>query len=304
MELYQLEYFLAVARHGNFTRAARALHLAQPALSEQIKKLEQDLEAPLFIRDRPRVRLTSAGDLLYIRAQHILDMARQTRKAVSDINELKRGRLTLSAIPSLIGCWLPPVIEKYRAKYPDIELTLLEDSSSGVAEAVNSGVADLGFLQLPTDNRKFEVHGLIREPFRLLVRKDAVKGKNAVRLVDFRDHAFIFYKGRARDVALDACRRSGFEPKIACESGELDTIRALVNARLGIALLPDLALTPTLPPALKALELSHPKISRTLGWIKAKQRNLSPAGAAFAKEVDEHLTIQCFGYVPEVDVNG
>ena len=131
----------------------------------------------------------------------VKDLVPQRRKAIGDVNELKRGRLSISAIPSLIGCWLPPVIEKYRAKYPDIELNLLENSSSGVAEAVNSGLADLGFLQLPTDNRKFEVHGLIREPFQLLVRKDTVKGKGPVRLVDFRDHAFIFYKGRARDVA-------------------------------------------------------------------------------------------------------
>lgn len=302
MELYQLEYFLAVARHGNITHAARSLHLAQGALSEQIKKLEEDLETKLIIRDRPRIRLTSAGELLHQRAQLILDMARQTRKAVSDVNELKRGRLTLCAIPSLIGCWLPPVIEKYRAKYPDIELTLLENSSSGVAESVASGLADLGFLQLPTDQRKFEVHGLIREPFNLLVRKDQAKGIDSARLVDYRDHSFIFYKGRARDVAIDACRRSGFEPKIACESGELDTIRALVNARLGVALLPNLAFTAKLPSTLKGLDITHPKINRLLGYINAKNRTLNPAASAFAKEVNDHLIIQCFGYIPDVQV--
>jgi len=302
MELYQLETFVAIAHHGNFSRAARFLRLAQPALSTQMRKLEEELETKLIIRDRPRIRLTSAGQLLYHRATLMLDMARQTRKAVSDINELKRGRLTLSAIPSLIGCWLPPVIEKFRAKYPDIELTLLENSSSGVAESVASGLADLGFLQLPTDNRKFEVHGLIREPFNLLVRKDQAKGIDSARLVDYRDHSFIFYKGRARDVAIDACRRSGFEPKIACESGELDTIRALVNARLGVALLPNLAFTAKLPSTLKGLDITHPKINRLLGYINAKNRTLNPAATAFAKEVNDHLIIQCFGYIPDVQV--
>ncbi len=302
MELYQLETFIAIVRHGNFSRAARFLRLAQPALSTQIRKLEEELETKLIIRDRPRIRLTPAGELLRQRATMILDMARQTRKAISDVNELKRGRLTLSAIPSLIGCWLPPVIEKFRAKYPDIELILLEDSSSGVAESVNSGIADLGFLQLPTDNRKFDVHGLIREPFNLLVRKDMAKGIDSVRLADFRDHPFIFYKGRAREVALDACRRSGFEPKIACASGELDTIRALVNARLGIALLPNLAFTPKLPAGLKVLDVTHPKVNRVLGWINAKNRILNPAATAFAKEVNDHLIIQCFGYIPDVQV--
>lgn len=302
MELYQLETFIAIVRHGNFSRAARFLRLAQPALSTQIRKLEEELETKLIIRDRPRIRLTPAGELLNQRASMILDMARQTRKAISDVNELKRGRLTLSAIPSLIGCWLPPVIEKFRAKYPDIELILLEDSSSGVAESVNSGIADLGFLQLPTDNRKFDVHGLIREPFNLLVRKDMAKGIDSVRLADFRDHPFIFYKGRAREVALDACRRSGFEPKIACASGELDTIRALVNARLGIALLPNLAFTPKLPAGLKVLDVTHPKVNRVLGWINAKNRILNPAATAFAKEVNDHLIIQCFGYIPDVQV--
>ncbi|MGV3756461.1 MAG: LysR family transcriptional regulator [Verrucomicrobiota bacterium] len=302
MELYQLETFVAIAHNGNFSRAARFLRLAQPALSTQMRKLEEELETKLIIRDRPRIRLTSAGDLLYHRATLILDMARQTRKAISDINEVKRGRLTLCAIPSLIGCWLPPVIEKYRAKYPDVELTLLENSSSGVAESVASSIADLGFLQLPTDNRKFDVHGLIREPFNLLVRKEMAKGQDSARLVDFRDHPFIFYKGRARDVAIDACRRSGFEPKIACESGELDTIRALVKARLGIALLPNLAFTSKLPAGLVGLEITHPKINRLLGWINAKNRNLNPAAAAFAKEVSDHLIIQCFGYIPDVQV--
>lgn len=285
MELYQLESFIAIVRHGNFSRAARFLHLAQPALSFQIKKLEDDLETKLIIRDRPRIRLTSAGELLHQRAQLLLDMARQTRKAISDVNELKRGRLTLSAIPSLIGCWLPPVIEKFRAKYPDIELILMEDSSSGVAEAVNSGLADLGFLQLPTDSRKFAVHSLIREPFQLLVRKDTVKGKHAVRLADFRDHPFIFYKGRAREVALDACRRTGFEPRIACESSELETIRALVNSRMGVALLPKLAASGPLLPSLRALPLTNPKVERELGWIHKKNRTLSGAARAFADNI-------------------
>ncbi|MEY2599162.1 MAG: hypothetical protein RLZZ142_1421 [Verrucomicrobiota bacterium] len=283
MEIYQLQYFLEVATLRSFTRAAERLHVAQPALSEQIRRLEAELGTRLIDRGRRESCPTAAGKVLMERAQGLLEQLDSTRRAVEDIAGLRSGRLVVAAIPSVSACLLPKQIYQFRKAHPSIELLLIEGTSEHITEAVESGRADLGIVQLPVPTPRLHSRSLLRESFLLLLPANhPLATHKQVPLSQLADEPFVFYKGRARDSALKACLQAGFAPKIACESGELETVRSLVAAGLGIAILPELA---TLHPPFHGacVRIAPPGIQRELAVISPKRRNPSPAAAIFTE---------------------
>jgi DNA-binding transcriptional LysR family regulator len=199
------------------------------------------------------------------------------------VAQLRGGKLIIAAIPSVSACLLPEVIRSFGRQYGKVELQLIEDSSERVAENVESGLADIGFLQLPASKSAFETRTIITEPFVLLVAKShALAKQNEVALKQLASESFIFYKGRARDTALETCRKAGFEPRIACESGELETVRALVAAGLGLAIVPQLA-AGNLPKTIQAITIREPKMQRQIAAVWQKGSVLSPAAQALLK---------------------
>ena len=283
MELYQLEYFLEAARQRNFTRAAAHLHLAQAALSEQIRKLESELGTPLFNRGRRETVLTAAGETLRQHAEALLDRAAAAKRAVHDLIGLHGGRLTIGAIPSVSACLLPAAIGVFRKLHPSVELAIFEGTSEVVAQWVESGRADLGIVQLPTTSGSFDEHPLFTEPFVALVaRSHPAARQRTVSLAKLADEPFILYKGRARDTALEACRAAGFQPRIACESSELETIRSLVAAGLGIAILPRLA-TRLGTAHCVAVGLRGNPVERQVAVLSRAGHTASPSAAVFRK---------------------
>jgi LysR family hydrogen peroxide-inducible transcriptional activator len=283
MELYQLGYFIEIARQRSFTRAAERLHMAQPALSQQMKNLEAELGTALFIRGRKEIQLTAAGKAFLPRAEALLTQAEAAKAIVSDVAQLRGGKLIIAAIPSVSACLLPEVIRSFGRLHGKVELQLIEDSSERVAASVESGLADVGFLQLPASKAAFEAQTIITEPFVLLVAKSHALAKlKEVTLKQLAAESFIFYKGRARDTALEACRKAGFEPRIACESGELETVRALVAAGLGLAVVPQLA-AGNLPKTIQAITIREPRMQRQIAAVWQKGSVLSPAAQALLK---------------------
>ena len=283
MELYQLEYFLEAARQRNFTRAAAHLHLAQAALSEQIRKLEAELGTPLFNRGRRETVLTAAGETLRQHAEALLERADAAKRAVQDVIGLRSGRLAIGAIPSVSACLLPRVIAAFRKLHPLIELALFEGTSEAVAQSVESGRVEFGIVQLPTTSGSFDAQILFTERFVALVANATpVAKQKTVSLAKLANEPFILYKGRARDTALAACRKAGFEPRIACESSELETIRALVAAGLGIAILPELASRQPTENCI-ALRLQGDPVERQVALFSRSGHTASPSAAVFRK---------------------
>lgn len=283
MELYQLEYFLEAARQQNFTRAAQKLNLAQAALSEQIRKLEAELGTALFNRGRRETTLTAAGQTLRVHAESLLNQAAATRRAIDDLIKMKGGRLVIASIPSVSACVLPSVITAFRRKHPQVELALLEGTSENVAQWVEAGRAEIGIVQLPSLKGAFVETLLFEESFVILAPQiHALAAKRKARLAELADEPFVLYKGRARDAALTACRDAGFEPRIACESSELETIRSLVAANLGIALLPALA-TRTPSADCVVVRLSDEPVKRQVALLQHADKAPSPSAEAFRK---------------------
>ena len=290
MELYQLEYFLEAAEQRNFTRAASRLHLAQAALSEQMRKLEAELGTPLFHRGGRETNLTAAGEVLREHAERLIAQAAEARRAVTDLVRLSGGRLVVAAIPSVSACVLPSVVAGFRAHHPLVEMALHEGTSEQVAHWVDSGRADVGIVQLPAAGGAFEETPLFTEAFTLLVPREHSLGRcEKVALVQLAREGFIVYKGRARDAALRACRDAGFEPRLVCESGELETIRSLVAAGLGIALLPELAIRQAAP-LCSSVRLSGEPVTRRVALLQRRGHPLSPAADAFRQLLLEQIT--------------
>lgn len=290
MELYQLGYFIEIARQRSFTRAAGCLHMAQPALSQQMKNLEAELGTPLFNRGRKEVQLTAAGKAFLPRAEALLIQAEAAKAIVSDVAQLRGGKLTIAAIPSVSACLLPEVIHRFSRQHSQVALQLIENSSERVADCVESGLADIGFLQLPASKSAFKAQPLITEPFVLLVSKShALARQKTVQLQQLSAESFIFYKGRARDTALESCRKVGFEPRIVCESGELGTVRALVAAGLGLAIVPRLA-AGNLPSTILTVSLREPRMQRQIAAVWQKGSVLSPAAAALLQLATDLLS--------------
>jgi LysR family hydrogen peroxide-inducible transcriptional activator len=129
MELHQLRYFLAVARTKNFSRAAEQCHVAQPSLSQQIKKLEDELDERLFERTKREVSLTSAGEVFRQHAARVLEEVEQARNSMRDVRGLLRGRVALGALPTLAPYFLPERLRAFAAKHPGIEVVVHEDTT-------------------------------------------------------------------------------------------------------------------------------------------------------------------------------
>lgn len=283
MDLYQLEYFLEAARQRSFTRAAARLNLAQAALSEQMRKLEAELGAKLFDRGRQETTLTPAGEILRVHAEALLAQAAAARRAVGDLVAMKGGRLAVGAIPSVSACLLPAAVSAFRRKHPQVELALREGTSEAVAQWVESGQIELGVVQSPALGESFEVTPVLEEAFVLLVpRSHALARRRLPKLSECAKESFVFYKGRARDVAQAACRAAGFEPRTACESGELETVRSLVAADLGVALLPELAAREAAPGCV-VVRLGGEPIRRSVALLQRRGRELSPSAQSFRR---------------------
>ena len=248
MDLRQLRYFLAVAEERSVTRAATRLHLTQPPLSAQLARLEHELGVALFVRHRRGVDLTEAGRHLVDHARRVLSDVDAAAESVRRTGQGRSGRLALAFVPATAWSVLPPLLRRFHAARPDVELRFLEGHTDAVTEHVRSRRADLGLVHLPPGGAAsgvgpdLDVAVARREPLVAVVpraRADALGDR--VDLSDLAGEPFLC-PGRAvwgglAPHLLGACRLSGFEPALH----EVDLVQsavALVGAGLGVSVLP------------------------------------------------------------------
>jgi DNA-binding transcriptional LysR family regulator len=242
MELRALRYFVEVVRQQSFTVAAERLFVTQPTISKMVKALEEEIGAPLLLRDGRQMVLTEEGRIVFQRGQEVLAAHAQLQAELDDIDTLGRGQLTIGT-PTMGGSLFTPAIAEFKRRYPKIELKLFEQGSLGIEAALMTGELELGGLLLPVDADLFDVLPISRHPLWLVARRGSRwDGAQQVRLADLAAEPFVFYGESLalNDVVTRACRDAGFTPTIVARSGHWDFMAALVHAGLGIALLPAL----------------------------------------------------------------
>lgn len=250
MNFQNLEYFVAVAKCRNITRAAEELGITQQALSNQIVRMEQEMGCKLFNR-KNGLSLTSSGEYFYNSAVHILNISHETETVINDINENKRGELKIGISFSRGQAILPLILPQYNEKYPYVKLSVFEGSSRQLEGDLEKGVIDVLIGYAPFMLEAAVTHNLIRERIFLVIPKNEkydplVKeflGKKDFRT--FRDCPFILLKGndRIRTLVNAEFNRSGFAPNIALETENIQTAFSLAAEGMGITVCPELYLS-------------------------------------------------------------
>ncbi|NGM81432.1 LysR family transcriptional regulator [Paenibacillus sp. 7124] len=289
MELRQLLYVLQIANERNFSRAAEKLHIAQPSLSQQLSKLEKELGVMLFQRNTSAVELTHAGTKFVEQAQIIIDAVELLRQEMTDISELRTGRVVVGSMPITGAHLLPHVLPVFKRKYPEIEITLLEDSSMNLEKLTASGQTDLSLLSLPLEISALAYEILGEERIDLAVPPEHPLAKRAstgrrTSLEELKQESFIVLKeGQGfRKMTVDLCRQAGFEPSVVFESNNMETVQSLVAAGMGVTLVPRfISRAPRSEFVPVYLPLADPVPSRTLVVAYRKGRYLSKAAEAF-----------------------
>ena len=223
MTLQQLEYFLAAADHRTFSAAAAALHMAQPSLSEQIRRLEAELGAPLFVRAR-RLELTEAGRLFRPEAERTLAAAQEARDSVREVRELESGTATFGTFGNAPYYLLSDLVQDFRKRYPNVRVRLIGQNSSEVAEAVRDGRLEGGLIVLPIDDRGLDVRPAIDDEL-LYLSKDPERVKEPMTIERLAEAPLILYDARfgsddpTRRQLAERAQRAGvtIEPQIEVE---------------------------------------------------------------------------------------
>ncbi|WP_342478450.1 LysR family transcriptional regulator [Paenibacillus sp. FSL H7-0350] len=289
MELRQLQYTLQIAAERNFSRAAEKLHIAQPSLSQQLSKLEKELGVLLFQRNTSSVELTYAGEKFVEQAQGIIDAVELLRQEMSDISQLRTGRVMVGSMPITGAHLLPHVLPVFKSKYSEVEITLLEDSSMNLEKLTASGQTDLSLLSLPLEipTLAYEVLGeeridLAVPPGHLLAGREPLGIRTS--LAELKDESFIVLKeGQGfRKMTVELCREAGFEPRIVFESNNMETVQSLVAAGMGVTLVPHFIARAARSEFVPVyLPLAEPVPGRTLVIAYRRGRYLSRAAEAF-----------------------
>lgn len=244
MEFHQLRYFVAVARFGSFVRASEEEGVAQPSLSQQIRKLEGDLGVALFDRLGRTVRLTQYGRELLPRAEEILRGVTEARHRVEGLNCETRGRLVVGSIPTILPYWLAPRAAQFQKLAPEAQIEFREDQTQRLVKGLQAGEIDVAVLALPVANPDIVCCELFREPLLAAVpRGHPLAGAAEVELSRMKQERMLLLReGHClRDEVLTACHRAKAQFATVFESDQLSSIFAMVEAGLGISLVPAMA---------------------------------------------------------------
>lgn len=281
MELRHLTYFVAVAERLNFSRAAEDLHVAQPAISQQIHSLEKELGEPLFERTGKRVQLTDAGQTLLPHARQILSAVQAARDAVRERGQLVRGTAKLGAPPTVSAHFLPARLTAFERKFPGLDVRLREAGTDSLLKFVAQGDLDLAIVSVDAAPANIDWQAVLEEDYVLAVGHRHPLGQRAsVAMSELKEEAFILFPDgyKLREVTLTACQVAGFKPHIALDGGSMQSALQFVAAGLGVAVVPQLALTSAR--GIHPLTITDQTLRRSLGLVWRKGQYLNPAARA------------------------
>jgi DNA-binding transcriptional LysR family regulator len=283
-DLADLRAFLAVADLGSFKAGADALHLSQSALSRRVDKLEDALGVLLFARSTRKVELTTVGRSFVPKARNVLNELESALLGIRDVAERISGEVTLACVPSAVAYFLPGVIRQYHRQYPGIRIRVIDESSSEILLNVARGEADFGLTYIGAQEADIEFEPLLEELFVVACPKDhPLARRRKLSWAELAQHDYVtIAQGSGNRLLIDqALAHSSSRPRWFCEVHHVTALVSLVEAGLGLGVVPRLAMPPRGHPSLVSIALHEPQVSRTLGLIKRRGRALTAAAQLF-----------------------
>lgn len=289
-DLNDLQAFRAVAELGSFRKAAEAVNISQPALSRRIDKLEEALGVRLLERTTRSVALTTIGRVFAQSAEQLLDDLDVALLGIRDVSSSRLGHVTIACVPSVAYYFLPNVISTYRRRFPRIRIKLLDLSANEVLAAVISGEADFGVGFMGSQDSDVEFKVLLEERFVAACRRDhPLAGRKRVTWDEFYEHEYVSVDKTSGNRLLLDQALSNVAPRApsVCETRHVTTMLGLVEAGIGVAAVPSMAMPGRDHPVLTSVPLVEPAVKRRVGIVRRRGRPLTPAAQEFHKAIVE-----------------
>jgi LysR family hydrogen peroxide-inducible transcriptional activator len=301
MEVNQLRYVCAIADTGNFSRAAERCRIAQPSLSQQVQKLEEDLGVKLFDRLGRSIRLTEAGRAFIPRARAILEQMDAARTSAADKNADLRGNVTVGVIPTVAPYLMPRYTASFAKKFPDAKLRIIEDTTSVLVQGLRDLSIDVAVLALPLRHKDLELFPIRTERLFAVLKKNHPRARaKSLALKDLRAESFVMLRdGHCfRDLSLDTCARARITPNIAFESAQFSSLLGMVAAGIGVSLVPEMAIDRNV--GCRYVRLSDAQATRTIVAAVVRGRSFNRVQQAFISGIRGKATPAAGGKSEEV----
>ncbi|OAI83097.1 transcriptional regulator CynR [Agrobacterium pusense] len=285
----QVRYFLAVAEHRSFTRAAEALHVSQPALSQQVRLMEESLGVQLFDRTGRTTRLTDSGEVYLQYVRRASQEFREAKRALHDVNDLSRGALRVAVTPTFTTYLVGPLVEAFHSRYPNISLNVREISQEHMEDLLLSDEIDVGFAFSGTSTADLDLESLLVETLALVVRTGHhLAGEASVGLEALSAESLVMLSPEfaTREQIDRFCRQHGIQPHVRMEANSISAVIEIVRRTNLSTLLP--ATIAFAHQDLKAIALDPVRLQRTAVLMQRRDAYRSAAAKKFvalAKEV-------------------
>ncbi|KKC48664.1 LysR family transcriptional regulator [Paenibacillus sp. D9] len=289
MDMRQLNYFATIAREGQITRAARALHMEQPPLSRQLRQMEEELGVRLFDRTGRSLRLTAAGKLLLERAERLMREFSDALQQVREQGEGIRGVLSVGAVVSCISL-LPEPIRQFHARYPEVTFKVHEGDHFSLGQELDAGEIELIVTRLPfefdADPSAYQIAYLPSDPFAAILPSGwPLARPGPITLAELAKHPFLTLKTERttamHEKLLQEFRRAGCEPHVLCECSSVAVILALVSEGIGATVLPRSVLSSFQMAGIELRELDGESFHSEVGIVWRRDRYLSKSSERF-----------------------
>lgn len=277
MEVHQLRYFCAVARHGTFTRASQVEHVAQPSLSQQILKLEAELGARLFDRLPRSAKLTVFGKAFLPKAERILRELGEAKSELRDMSGNEKGQVVVGIIPTIAAYLLPRLLNGFTSRHPLVSLKIVEDITPVLLQGLAESTIDVGIAALPIHG-EFASEALFEEKFYAVLPEEHRRASSdSISLTELNREPFLLLKeGHCfRDSLIAACNKAKMSPNVVFESGQFATILAMVSAGMGVSAVPAMAVQPQ--GGCKFVPISGKHSTRKVGIVTSRHHYQSRA---------------------------
>lgn len=291
MNIDQLRIFVSVARHAHVSKAARELHMAQPAVSRQIRELERDCGGVALIEKVGRnVRVTEAGEALLRHAQSILAEVAAAESTMRERLGLTAGRVSIGTPPSIGLHLLPEALARFHRAYPAIELRIQQAGTAQLLHQLDMGEIDIAVVTLPVPSRGHDIVPLFVEPLVAVFHPGHPFAlRQEISISELSDQAFLLYPNgyEMHEVIVKACREAGFIPRIILDGGDVALLLRLAAAGLGIAIVPQLTIQGG--DGIVAIPIVRPTLSRSMALVTRNDRTMTPPTRILLHQLKQSL---------------
>lgn len=284
MDIKQLKYFLAVAKEKQITAAAKKLHIAQPPLSTQLKLLEEELGTSLLERGSRNITLTDAGNILFTRANEIINLVEDTKKEINDLNNGLNGTLNIGAVTSSIHSIVPDQIKFFHSKYKKVNFQIWDGDTLRISELLKNNTIELGIVKTPFDYENYDFilipNKTSSTPMLAITNSLLPSSKLSIDIKALIDKPLIIHRRYESKITV-YCEKHGFKPSIFCKTDDIRLMLALAYDNIGVAILPRSNLDSLAIEKLKLLEIDGLYMDTSFAIIWPKNHYLSNTAKRF-----------------------